>query len=179
MTVVTYADLLGMFPGKLRTAHKADVEKGLPSLNAEMAKAGITTPRRIAAFLTTLVFESWVEYNVHQVGTTTKYTGRGYIQLTGMSNYSDAGKYLGVDLVTSPDLAMSLAWSAKIATWYWTKARPKCNEYADTLQMGKINGAIGYPRSADGSNDNARCTAFAAALRYLTGSTPSGISCVR
>ena len=165
--------------GHLRSAHRADVEAGLPKLNEEMQRAGINTPRRVAAFLTTLAYESFLEYNIKQIGGTSTYTGRGYIQLTGSYNYEAAGKYLQAPLVSTPDLARSLELSAKIAIWYWTVARPKCNEYADTLQMGQINRMIGYPRSADGSNDNARCAAFAAALKYLTGSVPAGITCTR
>jgi putative chitinase len=144
-----------------------------------MVEAGIDTPRRIAAFLTTLLYESWCEYNVREVGDTRVYGGRGYIQLTGEANYTAAGRSLGVDLVSNPDLAMSLEWSAKIARWYWTVARPNCNSYADALQMGKINAAIGYPRSADGSNDNARCKTFAQALLYLTGGSEVTVDCNR
>lgn len=36
-----------------------------------------------------------------------KYAGRGYVQLTGRSNYIKAGIKLNVDLVNGPDLAMS------------------------------------------------------------------------
>lgn len=172
-----------MFPKHLRPAHSADVERGLPRLNAEMQAGGITTPRRIAAFLTTLAFESLFEYNIDQIGATSKYHGRGYIQLTGLANYTAAGKYLGIDLVNQPELATSLEWSAKIARWYWTVARPRCNEYADTLQMGRVNAMIGYPLSGPGgdglTNDQRRCAAFAAALKYQTGSTPAGITCTR
>lgn len=35
-----------------------------------------------------------------------KYAGRGYVQLTGKANYSNAGAALGQDLVGNPDLAM-------------------------------------------------------------------------
>lgn len=35
-----------------------------------------------------------------------KYHGRGYVQLTGKTNYRNAGNVLGVDLVGNPDLAM-------------------------------------------------------------------------
>ena len=168
-----------MFPGRIRTASIPIVEAGLPSLLEQMAAAQINTPRRVAAFLTTLAFESRFEYNIHQFNDSRPYAGRGYIQLTGTSNYSDAGKYLGVDLLTTPDLALTLAWSAKIARWYWTAARPSCNAYADALRMGKVNAAIGYPRSPDGSNDQARCLAFQYALRYLTGGQVEPVDCTR
>lgn len=193
-----YPNASGKIVGKLRTdpAKKAIVAEGWPVLQDAMVAASITTPRRVAAALTTWCFESLLEYNILQGGsniptglykpdgTYVGYPGRGLTQLTGkklpdgtIMNYTPAGRYLGIDLVNHPELAQSLQWSAKIATWYWTKARPRCNEYADNLQMGKVNAAIGYPLS--GSNDSDRCMVFGKALQYLTGSVPPGINCAR
>lgn len=166
-----------MFPGKILTASIPVVEAGLPGLLQQMAAADITTPRRVAAFLTTLCFESRFEYNIHQISDTRAYAGRGYIQLTGSRNYAAAGDYFGIDLLVDPDLALSLEWSAKIARWYWTVAR-HINPYADALQMGKVNGAIGYPLT--GTTDAQRCAAFQKALQYLTGSAElEPVDCVR
>jgi len=165
-----------MFPGRVST-DTATVKAGLPSLLAEMDAAQINTPRRVAAFLTTIAHESRFLYNIKAAGDTREYAGRGYIQLTGSGNYVAAGAYLCAELVVDPDLALSLDWSAKIARWYWTVAR-HCNVYADALQMGKVNRAIGYP-IGDGTEDKRRCASFAAALQYLTGEVPAGISCTR
>lgn len=33
-----------------------------------------------------------------------KFKGRGYIQLTGKSNYAEFSKYIGEDCLTNPDL---------------------------------------------------------------------------
>lgn len=164
-----------MFPG--RVGDTAIVQAGLPGLLEQMAVAEINTPRRVAAFLATLAHESAFLYNVKAKGDTRVYAGRGYIQLTGSKNYDAAGQYLGVDLLVEPELALSLEWSAKIARWYWTRAR-KCNPMADALQMGKVNAAIGYP-IGDGAEDKRRCESFKNALLYLTGSVPDGISCAR
>ena len=164
-----------MFPGDV--GPELTVAKGLPVLLQQMEQAQINTPPRIAAFLATLAHESGFEYNIKQRGATATYAGRGYIQLTGVENYRSAGNHLGIDLVTYPDLALSLEWSARIAHWYWTVAR-KCNPMADALQMGKVNRAIGYPIS-DGKEDAARCASFAAALKYMVGTVPTGISCSR
>jgi putative chitinase len=72
-------------------------------------------------------------------------------------------------------LARSLQWSAPIARWYWTVAR-NINPFADALNMGKVNAAIGYPA---GTEDQRRCDSFKNAIRYLTGSVPGGIICTR
>ena len=170
-----------MFPGRIR--NPALVEEGLPSLLQAMAEAEINTPRRVAALLATLDAESWFEYNVLQGGSNLPgyidkgYTGRGYIQLTGSVNYTEAGKHLGIDLVNHPELAQSLQYSAQIVKWYWTVAR-KINPLADALQMGKVNRAIGYP-VGDGKADARRCASFARCLEYLTGEVPAGITCTR
>lgn len=43
-----------------------------------------------------------------------RYRGRGYVQLTGRSNYTKMTKLLGVDLVNNPDLALDHTIAAKI-----------------------------------------------------------------
>lgn len=48
-----------------------------------------------------------------------KYYGRGYIQLTGRSNYAEAGKALGLDLINHPDLALDPENAARIAAWFF------------------------------------------------------------
>jgi putative chitinase len=116
-----------------------------------------------------------LEYNIREIGDTRLYGGRGYIQLTGDFNYGPAGRYFGIDLLGNPELARSLQWSAPIARWYWTVAR-NINPYADALNMGKVNAAIGYPA---GTEDQRRCDSFKNAIRYLTGSVPGGIICTR
>lgn len=163
-----------LFPEKMRVGKEDIVKQSWALLAQCMETAGINTPRRIAAFLTTVAYESNCEYNRREDGDTRLYGGRGHIQLTGELNYKAAGDSLGVDLVANPEWARSLQWSAKIAIWYWTKARPRCNEYADNLQMGKICGAIGYP-IGDGSEDRRRCQAFIRVLKFLTGVDPVGV----
>ncbi|WP_405059888.1 glycoside hydrolase family 19 [Kribbella sp. NBC_01505] len=170
---VTLADVQAMFG--TRIANPSLVQTGLPSLNQAMRDAQINTPRRKAAFLATLVHESRLEYNIREIGDTRLYGGRGYIQLTGDFNYGPAGQWLGVDLLGNPELARDLRYSAKIARWYWTVAR-NINPYADNLDMGRVNAAIGYPAGAE---DTRRCDSFKNALRYLTGSVPAGVKCTR
>lgn len=170
---VTVADLQAMFPGRVGNADI--VAEGLPSLNKAMRDAGITTPARRAAFLTTIAYESAFLYNVTAAGDTRVYAGRGFIQLTGEYNYKAAGSYFGIRLAANPAWARSLPWSAPIAQWYWTVNRDM-NPMADALDMGLVNAAIGYP---PGPHDEMRCASFQAALAYYLGSVPAGVNCVR
>ena len=48
-----------------------------------------------------------------------RYKGRGFIQITGRSNYEKAGKALGIDLVNHPEKAEDPEVAAKVAAWYW------------------------------------------------------------
>lgn len=52
-----------------------------------------------------------------------KYRGRGYIQLTGKSNYEKYSSAAGVDLVKNPDLANDPAIAAKITAAYLTDTK--------------------------------------------------------
>lgn len=47
-----------------------------------------------------------------------KYIGRGYIQLTGKSNYAAFGKYIGVDLIANPEL-VETKYPLTSAAWYF------------------------------------------------------------
>lgn len=49
-----------------------------------------------------------------EVGDGALFAGRGYVQLTGRNNYVRAGKKVGADLVSNPDLAMRADIAARI-----------------------------------------------------------------
>lgn len=57
------------------------------------------------------------------------FKGRGFIQITGRSNYTQLSKALGIDFVSKPELASKDEYSARAAAWYW-KSR-NLNKYAD------------------------------------------------
>ena len=156
---------------------EAKVVEGLPALNAAMLRAGITTPARKAAFLATLRNESGFRYDAVEADNGSRYRGRGYIQLTGRSNYSSAGEFLELDLVGEPDLAANGLASPAIAAWYWTVAR-NINVSADALDMAAVNIAVGYAPTE--RRDAQRCSDFQAALRYYSGGEATGeINCDR
>jgi hypothetical protein len=50
-----------------------------------------------------------------------KYEGRGFIQLTGLANYTTYGEALGLDLVNNPDLALQPDTAAAILALYFRK----------------------------------------------------------
>lgn len=58
-----------------------------------------------------------------------RYRGRGPIQLTGKTNYREAGRALGYDLVSNPDMASSPEVGSLVAAWFWS--RSNLNKYAD------------------------------------------------
>lgn len=47
------------------------------------------------------------------------YRGRGFIQITGRTNYTNYGKVLGIDLVCHPELALNTVVSSKILALYF------------------------------------------------------------
>jgi putative chitinase len=49
-----------------------------------------------------------------------KYRGRGYIQLTGKTNYKAFGDYIGVNLLDNPDL-VATKYALTSAAWYFEK----------------------------------------------------------
>ncbi|MBM6405353.1 hypothetical protein JQN72_13995 [Phycicoccus sp. CSK15P-2] len=174
---VTYADLTAVFGA--RVGDESTVRAGLAGLNRQMRVGKIDrNAKRVSAFLATLVNESNVMYDRDQIGSSSTYRGRGFIQLTGEANYRAAGNALGVDLVASPNKAKELAWSAKIACWYWYDNR-HVNGAADRMDMGAVSRLIGY--AASPSEDRERCEDFKRAMKYLTGTRPADgeVTCLR
>lgn len=75
------------------------------------------------------------------------YRARGFKHLTGRTNYTEASKATGYDLVNSPELAAQPEIAAKVATWYWQSRVPKEDRKNVTAATKKING--GYNGLAD------------------------------
>ncbi len=51
----------------------------------------------------------------------TGFYGRGFIQLSLLPNYQEAGDALGIDLVGNPELAMDPVNAARIFAWFFRK----------------------------------------------------------
>lgn len=72
-----------------------------------------------------------------------KYRGRGIIQLTGKSNYTEYKKYCGFDVVREPELIAKPVGAIRSSMWYWSKNG--LNKLADqnlSLEISrKVNGS--------------------------------------
>lgn len=109
------------------------------ALNPAMEAGEINTPQRQAAFLAQIAHETGGFRWVRELGRTAyfkryegradlgntepgdgaRYKGRGFIQITGRYNYTQAGKALGINLIDNPILAERYDIAARLAVWYW------------------------------------------------------------
>jgi predicted chitinase len=152
-------------PGK--TAEAVTNKVGSKSANEalmkqELINQGITDPKQLAYLMGQLSHESGgfskmtemgsrgrpagsqyegrKDLGNTQMGDGEKYKGRGFIQLTGRSNYEQAGKAIGVDLVNNPEMAAEPAIAAKVAAWYLKTRKGKNGMTAvDAAASGDIN----------------------------------------
>jgi putative chitinase len=79
------------------------------------ALAYLQNPERLANF----VYARRMGNGDEASGDGFRFRGRGLIQLTGRSNYQQAGEALGLDLVGSPDRLTSKEVAALSAAWFW------------------------------------------------------------
>lgn len=107
--------------------------------NDELAKVYARQPQKIA----NRVYASRMGNGNEASGDGWKYRGRGFIQITGKSNYEALSKDVGVDYVKDPDKLLTEADSMLSALWFWKKNG--LNALADkddvTSITKRINGA--------------------------------------
>jgi predicted chitinase/LysM repeat protein len=130
-----------------------DLATLLIPLNRAMARFGINTKDRQAAFLGQIAVESGqfrYRYELAsgeayegraglgntQPGDGPRYKGRGLIQLTGRANYRRVGQALGLALENDPDLAALPENSANIAAYFFSSRG--LNELADRGDVKEI-----------------------------------------
>jgi predicted chitinase len=130
------------------------LETSLPFLQEGIDKYQIGfSKQRIAAFLAQIGHESGglrytIEFASGQAyewrkdlgnvnpGDGVRFKGRGWIQLTGRHNYRQAGKAIGVDLETNPELAVDPKYLGLLAGWFWSSRN--LNFWADKGDFKKI-----------------------------------------
>lgn len=67
-----------------------------------------------------VVYESRMGNGNRNTGDGWRFRGRGYLQLTGKSNYKAFGDYIGVDLIKEPDL-VATKYPLTSAAWFFEK----------------------------------------------------------
>lgn len=124
-----------------------------PLVNRAMEEAKINTPQRRAAFLAQLAhesigltaFEEWASGSAYEwrtdlgnlhAGDGVRFKGRGPIQLTGRTNYRNAGRALGLDLEANPELVARPDIGFRAAAWFWQTR--DLNELADAGRFDSI-----------------------------------------
>ena len=111
-----------------------------PHIDASMVEFEINTPLRISHFLAQIGHESggfkytkeiWTDSPAqrsyegaerlgnNEPGDGKKFFGRGPVQLTGRRNYKNFGDYIGVDLITQPQLVERMDIGCRSAGWFW------------------------------------------------------------
>ncbi|HYE70610.1 MAG TPA: glycoside hydrolase family 19 protein [Aquabacterium sp.] len=148
---LTPTQLLQIMPKCLAADVHAD------PLERAMQFAAINTPVRRAAFLAQVAHESGqlryaeeiadgsayegrADLGNNEPGDGRRYKGRGWLQITGKSNYDRCGKALKLDLVASPQLLTTPENAARSAAWFWMTRQ--LNELADLDQFGLITRRI-------------------------------------
>ncbi|MBQ4805147.1 glycoside hydrolase family 19 protein [Aquimarina sp. MMG015] len=97
--------------------------KYFPSLDTASAYA--RKPEKIA----NKVYANRMGNGPESSGDGWKYKGRGLIQLTGKSNYSELSKNTAQDFTSNPSIVSNPKWALTSACWYWQKRN--INKYAD------------------------------------------------
>ncbi|WP_430332457.1 glycoside hydrolase family 19 protein [Rhodococcus sp. ACT016] len=147
---VTLDELVGIVP----QVSPQQLAGYVAPLNEALAKAGIDTPVRKAAFIAQLVVESdsfrtFEEYASGRAyegrsdlgnfapGDGERYKGRGAIQVTGRDNYQSVSNYLGIDFIAHPELMATPENAFETAAWYWQSRN--LNAVSDTGSIESVS----------------------------------------
>jgi putative chitinase len=113
----------------------------------DLAASYARQPEKIAS----RVYGSRMGNGDESTGEGYKYRGRGYIQLTGKSNYTGFAKFIGEDTVANPDLVATKYPLASAAFFFdsnklWSICDKGADEATVTAVTKRVNGGtIGLP----------------------------------
>ena len=105
-----------------------------------------------------------------------RFKGRGFIQLTGRYNYTEAGKALGLPLDQKPQLLEKPEIAAKASIWFWNnRVKPNVSNFTDTRTVtGYINPGLRGLQKRHGLFQNYLKTMTVAKEDYHPNDTPPG-----
>ena len=124
----------------LPDASKKNIIQYLPYVLKAMCEYNMLSKNQLIAFIATIGTETASFAPIPEMNPSlsnpeggVKYKGRGFIQITHLSNYRAASKKFGVDLVANPDLALQPELAAKIGCWFWSggTGSPDIRPYAE------------------------------------------------
>jgi predicted chitinase/LysM repeat protein len=111
----------------------------------ELAQFMAQCAHESASFSLTLEIASGANYegrtdlgNIYR-GDGIRYKGRGYIQLTGRTNYTDAGKDLKLPILKNPELVEQPNIAIKTSVWFWlNRVRPNVRDATNSRQVTRV-----------------------------------------
>jgi predicted chitinase len=138
-------------------------------LNEILRRTRSISERRVAMLVAQLAVrsDSFIRLEEEDASrrASTRYFGRGWIQLTGFRNYRAAGTAMALDLIERPELVV--LHNAEVTAWYWSAHR--LHAFSD---LGDVHGCT---RAIDWTATRPRHLALRRAiyertLRVLAGS---------
>lgn len=138
---------------------KIKSKEGLKYIEKAIQKANINDPVEVAQLLAQLGHESMGFTRLEEIasgrayegrkdlgnviaGDGERFKGRGFIQLTGRSNYRHFGQIVRIDLERYPHLAADPIVAADVAIAYWnSRVKPRVKNFSNTRAVTRlING---------------------------------------
>ena len=99
-----------------------------------------------------IVYESRMGNGNRNTGDGWRFRGRGYLQLTGKTNYKSFGDFIGVNLLVNPDL-VATKYPLTSAAWFFEKNKlwAICDQGVDLATIRKVTQRVngGYNGISD------------------------------
>lgn len=97
-----------------------------------------------------------------------KYAGRGYVQITGKSNYKKFSDILGIDLINTPDHALDREIATKILIYGMKNGTFTGKKLSDYFDDDKVSDFVSARRIINGTDKAALIASYAAKFKsYL------------